>query len=282
MPGDPDLGSLRTALRSRWWLPVSGIVIGVVLGAALVAARSTTYDAYVLVAPGDVFSPSGAPILDYGSSPAGIHDLVTSPAALSAASSRAGLRVNQLRGHVTTQSLATGLGNVAGRGTNLVKVDVRLANPGEAMTAADVLGGFAVKGITSAYLLRSVNLYARGIASYEAQLQSLRPLISQLNSALARPGYGEVTRILLANEAGSSAVRQDSLSANLAAARLQLLLARSSELPQLIGRAQAFKVTGFSARNAGSIGGFTGLLLGALAAIARRRSRPRIEDVPAV
>ena len=270
-PSQP-FASWWAALVDRWWLPVAGLALGVAVGVGLVVARPTRYDAFVLVAPADLFSPSGAPLDDYASSLLAIGRDVTSAGALEAAAALARIPVSELRGHVTTQGLDTGLGKVAGRGTLLVKITVGLPNPDAAEAAADELGRIAVEKLTSTYGTRSVGVIEQGIRGYQQQLSSLNPLQSDLRQALARPNLGPLMQILLSGQADSAAIQEDSLSAFLSAAQRQLSLARASEVPQLVGgRARAEKAIGLSPRNAGSIGGFAGLLVGGVVAIRRRR-----------
>ena len=115
---ETDFARWRSALVTRWWLVAGALLVGALGGAIFSFTGSSAYEASVLVAPGDVFSPSGAPILNYVSSPRGINDLVTSESALRTAAAKAALRVDQLIGHVSTQSLLTGAGVVAARGTD--------------------------------------------------------------------------------------------------------------------------------------------------------------------
>src|SRR6266516_2603399 len=103
-----DLGRWKQAAVERWWLVAAGLVAGVVVGALLSLAGGSVYQASVLIAPGQAFSPNGAPILNYLSSPLGINDLVTGEATLKEAARRAGVPVSKLRGHVSTQSVLTG------------------------------------------------------------------------------------------------------------------------------------------------------------------------------
>src|SRR5437773_11985396 len=117
-----DLGRWKQAAVERWWLVAAGLVAGIAVGAILSLASGSVYQASVLVAPGQAFSPSGAPVLNYYSSPRGINELVTSEQALKRAARAAHVGVGRLRGHVSTQSINTGAGTAAARGAALIRI----------------------------------------------------------------------------------------------------------------------------------------------------------------
>src|SRR5436305_14695242 len=84
-----DLSRWRAVLVERWWLVVAGLIAGAVIGAVVSLGGGSLWQASVLLSPAQAFSPSGAPVLNYNSSPRGINDLVTSEATLAAVAVRA-------------------------------------------------------------------------------------------------------------------------------------------------------------------------------------------------
>ena len=64
-----DLGRWKQAVAERWWIVAAGVVAGVAVGALLSLAGGSVWQASVLVAPGQAFSPNGSPVLVYQSSP---------------------------------------------------------------------------------------------------------------------------------------------------------------------------------------------------------------------
>src|SRR5919204_4931464 len=103
-----DLSRWKQAAVERWWLVAAGLVAGIVVGALLSLAGGSVWQASVLVAPGQAFSPNGSPVLVYQSSPRNINNIATSESALERASRVAHMPVSALRGRVATQSLSTG------------------------------------------------------------------------------------------------------------------------------------------------------------------------------
>src|SRR5579875_974464 len=100
-----DLSGWRTALVERWWLVVAGLVVGAIVGAVYGLSGGSTYQASVLIAPGQPFSPNGSPVLTYQSSRRAIETIVTGEAALKEAAKAAGVSVGALRGNVTAQTV---------------------------------------------------------------------------------------------------------------------------------------------------------------------------------
>src|ERR1700686_513804 len=94
-----DLGRWKQAAIERWWIVAGAVLAGAVVGVLLSLSGGSVYVASVLVAPGSAFSPSGAPVLNYLSSPRGINDLVTSEATLKVVSDETHVPIAQLRGH---------------------------------------------------------------------------------------------------------------------------------------------------------------------------------------
>ncbi len=121
-----DLSRWRSSLVGRWWLVAAGLVAGAVIGGIVSISGGSVWQASVLLSPAQAFSPSGAPVLNYNSSPRGINDLVTSEATLAEVAAKTNIPIGQLRGNVTTQSIQTGAGTVAARGAVLIKIIVQL------------------------------------------------------------------------------------------------------------------------------------------------------------
>jgi capsular polysaccharide biosynthesis protein len=262
-----DLGRWKQAAVERWWLVAAGLVAGVVVGAILSLAGGSVYQASVLIAPGQAFSPNGAPVLNYLSSPRGINDLVTSESTLKAAGERAHVSVTKLRGHVSTQTVLTGAGNVASRGAVLVKITVQLHQAKKTEDAANALGQIVKRETTSKYVSESVAVVQTAITGYQKQLGALATRIAELNRQIPNE-KDPLTRIVLVSQADNAAQKQATISNNLATARQQLALAQNIMIAQVIGgNANAVRTTARSRRNSILVGALIGLVAGAIAAI---------------
>ena len=262
-----DLSRWWTALVARWWLVAAGLVVGAVIGGIISLSGGSVWQASVLLSPAQAFSPSGAPVLNYNSSPRGINDLVTSEATLTTVAAKTGVGVGELRGNVTTQSIQTGAGTVAARGAVLIKIVVQLPRETAAADAANALGQAVITETTSPYVKQSVGVLDTSIAGNKRQLNSLARLLTQLNVSIAKTS-DFATKLILVSTANNVALRQSTISNDLALEQQQLALAKSIEYPQIIGPpTRAVKTTAVSRRNAVLVGGLIGLILGAIVAI---------------
>ena len=159
-PVDPDaereidLRGWWRAFRSRWWIAVAGLVIGVFIGAVYSLSGGTSYTADALIARGQAFNPGGSTtVLSYLSSPAAIEAFATSESALRYAAAKAGMSVGELRGHVRTSTVGD-TGTTAQTNTNsvLVQISVVANRARRAQDAANALAGLVKKETTSHYV----------------------------------------------------------------------------------------------------------------------------------
>ena len=78
-----DLRSVWERIAARWWLPVLGIVLGLVIGFALALGGGKVYEAETLVAMGQPFSPNGgAPVQSFLTNARAVSEIVRSESAL--------------------------------------------------------------------------------------------------------------------------------------------------------------------------------------------------------
>jgi capsular polysaccharide biosynthesis protein len=274
-----DLARWRRAIIARWWIVAGGLVVGVVAGLILSVSGGSVYQASVLISPGQAFSPAGAPVLSYNSSPKGINALLTSEAVLKNVARAAHIDVAALRGNVSTQSVLTGVGAVATRGSVLVQITVQLSKAKPAEVAANALGAVVIQESRSPYVQHSVNVLKAQMAGQNAQLKALAEQIKVLNAEISAKNLDLLTKVVLSGEANSAALRQATITDDAASVQQQLSLIETIEYAQVIGPpAQAVQTTARSRRNSMLIGGLIGLILAAIAAIVAdprmSRSRP--------
>jgi len=248
------------------------------VGALYSLSGGSVWEASVLIAPGQPFTPSGSPVLNYQSSPRGINELVTSEFALKRAAARAQIPIGKLRGHVTTQAVSTGAGSPASRGANLIRITVRLHKPRHAEDSANALGNIVIADTTSPYVKKSIATYKSKEARYNAQLTSLTNVIDSYNKALTTQNLGFLEKLIMVNQLDAAIARQGNLNDKLAATDQQLTLVENIEIAQLIEQAAAVKTTARSRRNSILVGLLIGVIVGVIVAIvvdarARRTSR---------
>ena len=263
-----DLGRWKQAAVERWWLVAAGLLAGAVIGALLSLSGGSIYQASVLLAPGQPFSPQGSPVLSYQSSPRAIQQLATSESALKRASRSAGIGIGSLRGHVSTQTVSTGASSsTASRGATLIRITVQLHKPKHAEDAANALGRIVVSDTTSSYVKQSITGYTTKIANYQQQLSALQLRIQTLQRAIADQSLAFLEKLLLVSQLDNAQTRYGTISDNLSLAQQQQTLAQSVELAQVIEQASAVKTTARSRRNSILVGALIGLIAGAIVAI---------------
>ena len=269
-----DLGRWKQAAVERWWLVAAGLAAGIVVGALYSLSGGSVYQASVLLAPGQPFSPQGSPVLSYQSSPRAIEKLVTSESALQRAAKAAG--IGALRGHVSTQTVSTGASSsAASRGAVLIEITVQLHKPKHAEDAANALGNIVVTDTTSSYVKQSIDGFTVKIKDYGAQLDVLKQRIDVLTTAVNSPSLAFLEKLLLVSQLDNAQTRFGTISDNLSLAQQQKTLAQSVELAQTIEPAVARKTTARSRRNSILVGALIGLIAGAIVAIViAGRERP--------
>ena len=150
------------------------------MGGLYSLSGGSTYTASAVLAPGQPLAPGGQPILTWQSSPGTIQSIVTSESSLVAAAKAAHLTAGELRGHVSTSTIETGVGSASSRASLLLGITVQLHKAKRAEDAANALAHIVVAHTTSSYVLKSIAIYKSKIKSYTAQLDSLSNLIRQL------------------------------------------------------------------------------------------------------
>ena len=259
-----DLRSAWSRLAARWWLPVGGLVAGVILGILVSLGSSQVYKAETLLYLGQPFTPGGAgQIQSLATNPKTVSETIRSEAALEKAARAADMRLGQLRGNVTTSTVTT-----AGQPKNLsplVTIQVLAPTRAKASKAADSLAA-SVIGQVSPYVVEKITELEQQIANNEQQLAEVDRRIAiatqQQNLALAPDSPLSLTEKLLVSTNSNASIQSD-----LTSARQLLSLAENVERSRIVLPAAARKASATSRRNAAAVGGLIGLLLGGLAAI---------------
>jgi uncharacterized protein involved in exopolysaccharide biosynthesis len=274
-----DLRSWLDALRSRWWIAVAGLVIGVIVGGFYSLSGGTTYTATALIARGQAFNPAGnTSVLSYLSSPSAIQALATSETALHYAAARAGMSVGELRGHVSTATVGE-QGQTAAQNSNsvLVQISVALNRPKRAEDAANALAEIVKRQTTSGYVLQSIGIYKIRLANFAQRLKTLQTRINTLNETLSKSSnLSPLDRLVIASQLDSAEATYGQTLDSQTTTQQLLSLAQQVEQTQIVQQAVAQKSTARSRRNSVVIGGLIGLLIGLIVAVVvgLRSARP--------
>src|ERR1051325_10478672 len=122
-----DLRRHWVAVTPRWWLPVIGLVAGVIVGYLISLGGAQVYKAKAVVYLGQPLSQGGVQVQSQATNPSTVKEIVTAESTIREVARDAGLRPNQLRGRISTQAVA---GNISRLGQNpLVAILVTRQSP---------------------------------------------------------------------------------------------------------------------------------------------------------
>jgi uncharacterized protein involved in exopolysaccharide biosynthesis len=268
-----DLRSAWTRIAARWWLPVAGLVIGAVVGVLVSVGGGDVYRAESLLYLGQPFTTSGGgQIQSLATNPRTVSEIVRSESALKRAAAEGGLRISQLRGHVSSQAVTT-VGQ-ARTVSPLVEVVVDAPSAAKAERAADSLARSVIRQV-STYVDRKIELLRRQIDSGETELDSIDQRVAQAQAQLAQlqrdrsisPSERLIAGLSLNQSIGFAEQRRATVQEDLYANQQLLSLAVNVEKSRIVQAAAASRETATSRRNAAVVGGLAGLLLGTLAAL---------------
>jgi Chain length determinant protein len=280
-----DLRSAWRRLVDRWWLPVGGLVIGAVIGILVSLGSGNVWEARTLVYLGQPFTPGGGgQIQSLQTNPRTVGQIIRSEDALREAARASGLRVNQLRGNVTSQAISTP--GTARNLSPLVEIVVQAPQAVKAERAVGSLTDSVVADI-SPYVAEKTDLLKKQIANAEQQLRQIDGRIAaateQQRLALADDTLSLAEKLLISTNSNATInnaeARRANVFSNLNGSQQLLSLAETVEKSQVLEPARAKKTTATSRRTAALVGGLLGLLAGAIAAwlwepLATRRKAP--------
>ena len=268
-----DLRSVWERISARWWLPLAGLLLGLVGGFLLALGGGTVYRAEALLFLGQPFTPQGGgQIQSLATKTRTVGEFIRSESALHAAARESRLTVSQLRGNVASTPITT-----AGQSrlqTPLVEVSVKGNAPAKVAAAANALAERVVERV-SLYVDDKVQVLEDQIANDNRELDQINTRIAratqQQTEILENEELSASERLLLLTNINSTIgfaeQRRGTVQEDLLQARQLLSLATRVEQSSVIEPAVSAKTTARSGRNAALVGGLIGLLLGCAAAL---------------
>lgn len=283
-----DFRRYWSAVFARWWLPVLGLVAGVLGGYALALGGGDVYRAEATLYLGQPFTPNGgAPVPGLATNPSTVNEIVHSERVLQAVAGRSGMSLAKLRANVTSAQVGVPAGRRLAVGqTPLIEIAVTGANARASTRAANLLAETVVDDV-SPYVKDKIAAIQERIASDERELaESQRRLDlaqTELNGLLRNRSLSATDRLIGVTTfnatIGSLVERRGLVTQDLLEAKQALSLAENVERPSVVEEAAARKTTARSVGRSVLVGGLIGLILGILAAIlwepAQRRLAPR-------
>ena len=264
-----ELSRYWNALLTRWWLPVAGLVAGIVIGYLLSLGGHQVYQAKANVYLGQPLNPTGnGQIQSLTTNPSTVKQVVLSPYWQHVAEQRAGLSTGSLRGHVSTQAVA-GVAAALGRvGQNpLVNIVVTGKHPAQIARAADALARIVVNQVSGRYVDTKIKNLKTNIAADKAELANINERLSSLQQQVRGGGLSATDRLIAGNLIGLALQEQRQVISDQTQNQSLLALAQNVERSQIISLAHATKTTARSRRNSVLVGALIGLLLGIIAAL---------------
>jgi uncharacterized protein involved in exopolysaccharide biosynthesis len=272
------------AIAARWWLPVLGLIAGVLGGYALALGGGDVYRAEATIYLGQPFTPNGgAPVPGLATNPSTVNEIVRSEAALNRAADVSGMNLGKLRGGIATRTVRAPAGQRAvAAQTPLYEVRVTGSRAAPTARAANSLAQTVIEDV-SPYVEDKIEAIEQRITSNERELASIDrrlDIAQQELDAVLRDQSLSTSERLLAVTNFNSAIgfgeqRRGTVQSDLTEAQQALSLAENVERPSIVERAVAQKTTARSVGRSVVVGGLIGLILGILAAVlwepARRR-----------
>ncbi len=266
-----DLGRYWGALVARWWLPLAGLLAGIILGYLVSLGGGQVYQAKAVIYLGQPLSVGGVPLLNRSSNPATVNTIVHAESTLRTVAQEAHVRVSALRGAVTTQTISGGTAGTATAAraglSPLVAVIVKASGPGAASRAANALATIVVQAV-SGYVNGKIKSLQTLLANENREKAAIDARVNQLQSAVQNgAGLSTIERLLLVNQIGFAEQERTQIVTQQSQNQQLLSTAQNVERSQILTRAAAVKVTARSRRNSMLVGAFIGLILGILAAL---------------
>jgi uncharacterized protein involved in exopolysaccharide biosynthesis len=250
-----DLGRYWNAIVARWWLPLAGVLVGALIGYLISLGGGDVWKARSTVYLGASYSALGGSLLQGPqANPSTVGTIARSEDSIERAAAQAGMRAEDLRGNVSTQTISTGVGAniVRTTGNPLVRITVETSTRRRAQVAANALAAIVVDRL-SAYADRKIQTLKDRINAEQEEIDAIRRQAARSNDVTAKAVLGvQLGQVL-----------EDQLQAK------QLLIqAEEIERPQVLTHAVGVKTTARSRRNSVVVAAFLGLLLGLIAALA--------------
>jgi hypothetical protein len=264
---DVDLHRHWDSVTTRWWLPVGGLVAGIIVGYLVSLGGAQVYKAKATVYLGQPLSQGGVQVQSQATNPSTVRTIVTAESTIQRVARDAGLRADQLRGRVSTQAVS---GNIARLGQNpLVAISVtgharrpvqRAANDlARTVVFSDALAGYAKTKIQNLQL--QVDQEKAAIATLNRNLKAQQAALGDVT------GLSTPERLIALGQINGFQQQLLTTTDSLTTNQQQLALAKDVEAPQITTLAAATKTTARSRRNTVIVAALIGLLLGIVAAL---------------
>jgi uncharacterized protein involved in exopolysaccharide biosynthesis len=261
-----ELGRYWSRVAARWWLPVGGLIAGIVIGYLLSLGGKQVYEAKATIYLGQPLSIVGTtPIQSISTNPSAVRQVVLSAFAQELAEREAGLRRGALRGHVSTASVTgTTVNRLTGQ-SPFVTITVDGSARNRIARAANALAKIATQRISGGYVAAKIGTLKDQLKSVNQSLKAIDGLIAELRRS-ANAG-STIERLIIVSQLNGAAQQRSQIVDQQVQTKQLLTLAQTVEKSAVLTPARSVKTTARSRRNSALVGAALGLLLGLIAAL---------------
>jgi capsular polysaccharide biosynthesis protein len=273
---DVEFRRYWSAIAARWWLPLLGLLAGIVGGYALALGGGDVYRAEATLYLGQPFTPNGgAPVPGLATNPSTVNEIVQNERVLRDVAERSGMNLSKLRANVSSRQVSPPAGRRAVVGTTpLIEVSVTGQNARTTARAANLLAETVVEDV-SPYVVDKIAAIRERIAADERELEESERRLdvaqSELDALLENRRLSATDRLIGVTTfnatIGSLVERRGLVTQDLLEAKQALSLAENVEQPSVVEEAAARKTTARSVGRSVAVGALIGLIVGILAAI---------------
>jgi uncharacterized protein involved in exopolysaccharide biosynthesis len=271
-----DFGRYWRAIAARWWLPVGGLVVGLVIGYLVAQGmHSSTYKATAQVYLGQPLAPGGG--TPVGSAPTSlglVSNYATAESTIRRVARQVGLKPSRLRGRVTTKPITGITGAKVGTPAPLLAITVTGSAPAKVAAAANALGTLVIKQVAPYQAAKIQSLRDQlayddvQLAAIANRLKAAQVLQAQILKDTTISATDKLVALANQNSVITQALaQQNGLSLDRFTTRQQLSLAQDVESGRIVSQASATRAAGANSRTGAAIGGLIGLIVGILAAL---------------
>ena len=258
-----DLGRYLDALVARWWLPLLGLVVGVILGYLLSVGGKEVYRSEATVYVGTPYSPNaGSTLQSIATNPNAVARVARGQETIEEVARESGMSPRELRAGIATRAIRSS--NPRTAPNQLYAISVKGDKRGEVGAATAAIAERVVEQV-GGYARLKRKTFQDQLASDNRQLEAIDRTVNEAQAQLESVSGSErltLATLLLAAEQRRGTLEQDRLQT-----RQLLALAEQVELPRVVDRGAATKTTARSARNSVAVAGLIGLIIGILAAL---------------
>jgi capsular polysaccharide biosynthesis protein len=282
---DVELRRYWSAVAARWWLPILGLLAGIIGGYALALGSGDVYRAEATLYLGQPFTPNGgAPVPGLATNPSTVNEIVHNEKVLRDVAERSGMNLSKLRANVSSRQVSPPAGRRAVVGTTpLIEVSVTGQNARTTARAANLLAETVVEDVSPyvedkiAAIRERIDADERELAESERRLDVTQ---SELDALLRNRSLGATERLIGVTTfnatIGSLVERRGLVTQDLLEAKQALSLAENVEQPSVVEEAAARKTTARSVGRSVVVGALIGLVLGILGAVLWQPAEARL------